>query len=372
MDKYVLVIDDDRTILEGFKGILAKENYWVDTAASAKEAKIFLTNRHYHAILMDIVLKDTTAIEFIKDIKQNSKETAVIMITGYPTVESAIQSFRLGADDYLIKPIKKGALLEALKRNQEKSKEYKKVTSLERIKEALERANQEKGILLKNISKTISSATKDLLHANGLLMSSSVAAHQMDHLAFIKMRTEYLENFARNIQDIIDLEAGDLQFQEKEIQLASFIRDVIKTVYPLLKDLPVEISFEIERDIPQFLWGDEQRLRQLFLMLLMSTVRSTREGKVWLKARVMAIVGRGCHVFFTIKGGGGLPRVKQMEIFKPFSEQSEQIEKKENISCLDLWMSKVLVEKMGGLMSVHSSTKKGLEFRFSIRFTMIE
>ena len=320
---------------------------------------------------MDIVLKETTGIELIPKIQETLEDAAIIMITAYPSTESAIRCFRAGAFDYLIKPIKKNDLLRAIERGKASRKEEQEINSLKRIKEAAEKANHEKTLFLMQVSHDIHTLMEGIIGHNNLLFKTRIDEKQAEYLSAIKASSSFLRNLADNIQDIAKVEIGKLSFKEEDFELLSIVKDVSKIIYPSIKERPVQFLYEIEKEVPRYLNGDPDRLKQILMNLISNAVKFTKEGEITLKVRLMTVLGKGCHIFFVVKDtGSGIPKDKQMEIFKPFF-QMEKIPKGQQASAgLGLWICKVLVEKMGGLISLHSEPGKGSEFRFSIRFNL--
>ncbi|MDA3793049.1 MAG: response regulator [Elusimicrobia bacterium] len=104
-NKYrVLVIDDEVHIRKACRKALENKEFIVDTAGSVEEGKKFIKSRFYNVVLLDIKLPDISGDKFIRDIKYHYPGTEVIMITGYPDVETAISTMKAGAYDYLEKP----------------------------------------------------------------------------------------------------------------------------------------------------------------------------------------------------------------------------------------------------------------------------
>lgn len=373
MDTNILVVDDDTAILDGFKELLEKESYKVDIAANEREALANLKQQHYHIILMDIVLKETTGIELIHKIQEKSEDTVIIMITAYPSTESAIRCFQAGAYDYLIKPIKKSDLLKVVERSRERKKEEQEINALKRLKESAEKSNNEKTLFLMQVSHDIHTIMDGILGYTNLLSKTKVDKKQVEHVSSIKMNCSFLRNLADNILDIAKADTGKLNLKEEDFELASVITDVARIIYPSIKEKPVQFVYEIDKEVPRFLNGDPDRLKQILMNLISNAVKFTEKGEISLKVKLMTVLGSGCHVFFTVKDNGpGIPKEKQMDIFKPFF-QLEKNPKIQNTSAgLGLWICKVLVEKMGGLISLHSELGKGSEFRFSIRFNLIK
>jgi len=371
MDNNILIIDDDAAILDGFKELLEQDGYEIGVAANEREALSHLRERHYRIVLMDIVLKETTGIEMIPKIQALSEDTVIIMITAYPSTESAIRCFRAGAFDYLIKPIKKNDLVRAIERGRNSKKEEQEINSLKRVKEAAEKANNEKTLFMIQVSHDIHTLMEGIIGHNNLLLKTRIDEKQAEYLSAIKMSCSFLRNLADNVLDIARIETGKLNFKEEDFELAGVIKDVARITYPFIKEKPIQFLYEIEKDVPRYLNGDPDRLKQILMNLISNAVKFTKSGEITLKIRLMTILGKGCHIFFVVKDTGpGIPKEQQMEIFKPSFQIDKTSKAKPAGLGLGLWICKVLVEKMGGLISLHSEPEKGSEFRFSIRFNL--
>ena len=116
----ILVVDDDKSILESLKLILQAEGYIVDTAETGAQAMEKSRNRYYNLALLDIRLPDMQGTELLTRMDMGVPRTRAIMITGYPSLDSTVESLNLGADGYLIKPIEPEKLLKII---EEKLKE---------------------------------------------------------------------------------------------------------------------------------------------------------------------------------------------------------------------------------------------------------
>ena len=102
----LLLVDDDRHILASMGDWLRDQGYELDTAGGAQEAIAAVDRKHYEVVLADIRLgEDGDGFDVLAHCRENHPETAVIMITGYGTVESAVEAIRVGAFDFLTKPL---------------------------------------------------------------------------------------------------------------------------------------------------------------------------------------------------------------------------------------------------------------------------
>ncbi|MEN6557326.1 MAG: sigma-54 dependent transcriptional regulator [Thermoguttaceae bacterium] len=124
----ILLVDDDRHLLSSMADWLREQGYAVDAAASLSEGMAAVGRKAYDLALVDIRLGDGDGFELLAHCRKNYPDTAVVMMTGYGTVEVAIEAIRLGAFDFLTKPLIDEELLVAIERamNQQKMLEENK------------------------------------------------------------------------------------------------------------------------------------------------------------------------------------------------------------------------------------------------------
>ncbi|MHC4206892.1 MAG: sigma-54-dependent transcriptional regulator [Planctomycetota bacterium] len=103
--KNILVIDDDKIILDSLREFLSLEGFRTSGAETVKSALAKLEEDNYCLVLTDVNLPDGDGLELLDIIKQNYPQTVVIVITGYGTIDSAVKAIKKGAYDYLTKPI---------------------------------------------------------------------------------------------------------------------------------------------------------------------------------------------------------------------------------------------------------------------------
>jgi len=107
----ILVVDDEESIRFTFQNFLEEEGYRVGTAVSYEDAMQALEASAFDLVYLDIILGGRSGIELLRDIKECRPATEVIMVTGAPTVETASTALRLGALDYVVKPVRHDTLL---------------------------------------------------------------------------------------------------------------------------------------------------------------------------------------------------------------------------------------------------------------------
>jgi CheY-like chemotaxis protein/glycine cleavage system H lipoate-binding protein len=112
----VLVVDDEQIVLDSVKKHLRKENYTVHQSYSVQEALDLMKETRIDIILTDLMMPDIDGLEFMNLVKKDFPQLPMIMVTGYATINTALQATQLGAFDYIAKPFTKKELLGVLKR----------------------------------------------------------------------------------------------------------------------------------------------------------------------------------------------------------------------------------------------------------------
>tara|TARA_B100001964_G_C14258800_1_gene614053 strand:+ start:1496 stop:3193 length:1698 start_codon:yes stop_codon:yes gene_type:complete len=108
----ILVIDDEEGTRDSFKIFLSDEGYEVTTAEDYDKAIASIEKEDFDLVFSDIVLKGKSGLDFFEEAKQKGLNCPVVMITGYPDIQTAARAIRLGAFDYIPKPVEQDALLE--------------------------------------------------------------------------------------------------------------------------------------------------------------------------------------------------------------------------------------------------------------------
>jgi DNA-binding NtrC family response regulator len=101
----ILLVDDDPLILRSLTVVLEREGYRVESAAGGVEARNILVERHFDVVVTDFNMPEFDGMQLLREIRARKPDSEVILITGYGTIEQAVEAIKLGAHDYLTKPI---------------------------------------------------------------------------------------------------------------------------------------------------------------------------------------------------------------------------------------------------------------------------
>lgn len=122
----ILVVDDDKSIRETLAAILEEEGYAVDTAENAREAIEKTNNGFYNLALVDIRLPDMDGTRLIACIKETTPKMVKIIVTGFPSLQNAVEAVNNNADAYVFKPVNIEELLKTIRLHLEKQQKSRK------------------------------------------------------------------------------------------------------------------------------------------------------------------------------------------------------------------------------------------------------
>lgn len=145
--KDILIADDDPLVCESLREMLILEGYTADTALDGGEALHKLREHRYQVLLSDIQMPGLDGLELLKEVQGRSLETTTIFITGHGNIDGAVEAIKLGAYDYITKPIDDLRLKLTLRRALE---QRKLVASLKSLQKRLKPWDLQEGLVFRN------------------------------------------------------------------------------------------------------------------------------------------------------------------------------------------------------------------------------
>ncbi|MBL4698989.1 MAG: sigma-54-dependent Fis family transcriptional regulator [Phycisphaerales bacterium] len=141
----ILLIEDDAELRIIIGHFLEKHNHAAEMVDSLESARVLFKDSHFDLILSDVNLGEESGIDYIKDVRDSGFEGGIIMMTGYATVDDAVRAMRLGADDYLAKPIRMQELLIITERVLKQRSESRQLRLYKRVEHAKKQSLQPLG-----------------------------------------------------------------------------------------------------------------------------------------------------------------------------------------------------------------------------------
>lgn len=169
----ILVIDDEQIIHESVRRILEEEGYMIEGAMRVDQALDLLSKQSYDIVLTDLMMPERNGMEAVDAVARDHPNTGVVVFTGFATVDSAVESMKLGALDYLPKPFTPEELLEVTARALEKVRKKRHDEEIERLYTDAEKAIKS-SLDLQEVLRLICTSVVSLFKAKG----ASVLIHK--------------------------------------------------------------------------------------------------------------------------------------------------------------------------------------------------
>ncbi|MEK6646340.1 MAG: response regulator [Candidatus Firestonebacteria bacterium] len=355
----ILVIDDEKGIRDLICFELKDQGYAVDTVSNGEEGIEKIRKEKFDVVVSDIKMLGMDGIAVLGEIKKIDSTVEVIMATGYATIETAIESLRKGATDYITKPFEMSELLSTV----EKAVELRNLKSqLVTLKE-MEKLKEEFMSMVSHDLKTpltaISGAVDVLFD-----VTNSGETNTKKLLEIIKRQAEKMKKLINDLLDFTRMESGFVELKKQSIFVVELINDAIKELGPLAEKKKVEIKFQGSCNSETSINCDYEYIKRVFLNLLVNAIKYTPDGGmviVYFKEEASGIK------FIIEDNGIGIATENLKKVFEKFYRVDQSLVKSTSGFGLGLSICRKIVEFHGGRIWVESEgINKGSKLIFTL------
>lgn len=236
-----------------------------------------------------------------------------------------------------------------------------------------EEANSSKSLFLANMSHEVRTPMNTVLGMLDLTLDTDLTEEQKDNLNVAKDAADNLLSLLNDILDLTRAEAGKIVLEIIGFKLHNIVKSVCKGMSVLANKKQLEITCEIDPEVPELLEGDPVRLRQVLVNLINNAIKFTHKGGIVIRIKPEFISKNECRLTFSVSDTGiGIPKEKQKTVFDVFTQADFSTTRQYGGTGLGLAICKRLVDLMAGDIWVESEPSKGSTFYFSGRFKVKE
>jgi signal transduction histidine kinase/CheY-like chemotaxis protein len=244
-----------------------------------------------------------------------------------------------------------------------------RTAELAKAKEKAEVANQAKSAFLANMSHELRSPLNAILGFTQIMIrSQTLPQEHIENLNIISRSGEHLLTLINQVLDLSKIEAGHMSLNEKNFDLYRLLDEVIDMFQLKANDKHLQLLFERQASVPQYVRTDEVKLRQVLINLLNNALKFTNEGTIYVRIKPVETY----KLMFEVEDTGpGIAPAELDNLFKAFVQTQTGQQTQEGTG-LGLAISRQFIQYMGGDIQVESQEGRGTIFKFDIRVNLVE
>lgn len=358
----VLIADDEDGLRSTIAAWLTDEGFAVDEAPDGKEAIRKVQEKDYDIALLDIKMPGANGLEVLRYIKKNSSSTEIVMMTGMSDVTMAVEAMKLGAREYLTKPLDMDQLVPQLRTLLKKRDAEDRIRRLQ---------SDHTARLLYDLHNPIAGLKQSI----GYLlkgMAGPLGDHQKELLGYMTNSIDKVILLLNDMMDLTKLEGGRVRLNKGIGNLGDSVTKILQEFQIPIKSNKITLDQLIEPDLPPLEY-DSEKIEQVLQNFLSNAVKYTPEqGAIVVQIRKVQLVleeGQQPSDFILISvfnSGSEIAKDELPLIFDRYRNVVSGKDNKEQTTGLGLIICQRIVEAHNGKIWVESESGKGATFFFAL------
>ncbi|QDU38185.1 Signal transduction histidine-protein kinase BarA [Maioricimonas rarisocia] len=249
-----------------------------------------------------------------------------------------------------------------------------RMAELRHAKEQAEQANLAKSEFLANISHELRTPMNAIIGMVELsLFDETLPARLRDYLDTARDSAHILLALLNDLLDFSRMEAGRFELEHDPFRIRRVVSEAMRILSLRAHEKGLELTHEVDADVPDLLEGDARRLRQIVINLVGNAIKFTEGGDVTVRVSVDSIDSDSTRLLIAVRDTGiGIPEDQQATIFAPFTQIDASTTRQQGGTGLGLAICRELVEKMGGKIWLESQLGHGTTFYCTPRFRVLD
>ncbi len=350
----ILIIDDEEGMRDSCCQALSKEGYHLETAEDGDKGLCKIRETKPDMVLIDLKMPGMSGMDLLKNLRDFDPSIISVVITGYASIESAVEAMKLHAYDFLPKPFTPEQLRIIVRKGLEKRR-----LSIEAMRLRCEKEKMRKNFITL-VSHQLRSPIVSILQTFEVILegfSGKVAGKQKEMIEGVKQRIEELLQLINDWLNMSCIENGKLMERFEEVALEPIILKSIETMQPLAKRKQIVLKEELD-SLP-LIRGHRETLKQVFINIISNGINyNHRGGTVTVRGRA-----EGGYVIVHISDTGiGISEDSLPYIFEDFFRVKTKETQDVTGSGLGLSIAKRIIEAHHGTIRVASDPGCGTTF----------
>jgi signal transduction histidine kinase len=350
----VLIIDDEEVVLDSCTQILEGGNYDIATAMDGTGGLKLVQAFQPGLVFVDLKMPGISGFEVLEKIRAFDPTIVTVVITGYATVDSAVEAMKKGAYDFLPKPFTPDELRLIAQRGLEKRRLQLETIALRREKEMLK---ENFAAIVSHELKAPLDAIQQNLFAFAVELSDKLTEGQRSRLERMKSRVDDLLKLIHTWLRVISVDMEKLKETFRPVSVPSVIARAVESVQPHAARKAIDIVTSVKEPLG-FVVGDEGTLTEALINVIGNAIKYSRSGS---KVHVESEEKENSILVSVSDAGVGISQADLPFIFDDFyrGDSDQAVEKGHG---LGLAISRRIVEAHNGTISVESELGKGSAF----------